>query len=97
IEQLAAQAGREKPFVPENRPPYVYQVPLEFIPGVGKRAMDKLLARFGTEMQILHDAPITDIAETAGEAAAEVIAASRTGKLVLQAGGGGRYGRVAKP
>ena len=37
IEQLAIQAGREYPYVPDNRPQYIYQVPLEFVPGIGKR------------------------------------------------------------
>ncbi|GGD69882.1 hypothetical protein GCM10010911_29670 [Paenibacillus nasutitermitis] len=94
IEELAFQAGRNKPVVPDDRPPYVYQVPLEFIPGVGKRTMDKLLDRFGTEMNILHDAKVSEIAQTAGEATASVIARSRSGTLNLLSGGGGRYGKV---
>ena len=28
---------------PENRPPYIYQIPLGFIPGVGGKTIDKLL------------------------------------------------------
>lgn len=38
----------------ENRPPYVHQVPLEFIPGLGPKLLDKLLQHFGTEMAVLH-------------------------------------------
>ena len=39
---------------PANRPPYIYQVPLTFIPGLGAKTIDKLLDKFGTEMTILH-------------------------------------------
>ncbi|MBB3069574.1 uncharacterized protein (TIGR00375 family) [Paenibacillus baekrokdamisoli] len=94
IEQLANRAGRELPFLPNNRPRYVYQVPLEFIPGIGKRTMDKLLARFDTEMNVLHDAKQEDIASIVGESAAAVITDAREGILQLQAGGGGKYGKI---
>ena len=30
---------------PKTRPPYIYQVPLTFIPGVGGKTIDKLLER----------------------------------------------------
>ena len=33
---------------PENRPPYIYQVPLSFIPGVGGKTVEKLLNHFET-------------------------------------------------
>ena len=46
---------------PDNRPPYVYQVPLNFIPGVGGKTIDKLLDNFGTEMTILHKLSNDDI------------------------------------
>ena len=39
---------------PENRPPYIYQIPLGFIPGVGGKTIQKLLDTFETEMNILH-------------------------------------------
>ena len=28
---------------PKNRPPYIYQVPLTFIPGLGAKTIEKLL------------------------------------------------------
>ncbi|MFC4103802.1 endonuclease Q family protein [Paenibacillus xanthanilyticus] len=96
IEELGAHQGRTEAYMPEDRPPYVYQVPLEFVPGIGKAAMAKLLDRFGTEMNILHDAPEEEIAKTVPAKTAEMIARARAGKLALDAGGGGRYGRVAK-
>ena len=42
---------------PEERPPYVHQVPLEFIPGLGPKVLDKLVNHFGSEMAILHEVP----------------------------------------
>ncbi|WP_338044878.1 endonuclease Q family protein [Paenibacillus lignilyticus] len=95
IMELGAKAGRSEPVVPRDRPRYIYQVPLEFIPGIGPKTLTKLLDQFGTEMNILHDAPTEAIAEIAGESAAAVIADARTGSLKLQAGGGGNYGKVA--
>ncbi|WP_308639069.1 endonuclease Q family protein [Paenibacillus silvisoli] len=96
ITELGALAGRTGPCVPEDRPRYVYQVPLEFIPGIGKVTLRKLLDRFGSEMNILHDASVEAIAEIAGEAPAAAIAAARGGDLELQAGGGGKYGKVVQ-
>ncbi len=46
---------------PKNRPAYVYQVPLTFIPGVGTKVMNKLLDNFETEMNILHKLSFDDI------------------------------------
>ena len=79
---------------PENRPPYVYQVPLTFIPGLGRKTIDKLLNRFETEMNILHKLSKDDIEQVVGEKIANSIIAAREGKLGIQAGGGGVYGKV---
>ncbi len=94
IAQLGLAAGRTEPRIAPERPPYVYQVPLEFIPGIGPKLLNKLLDRFGTEMAVLHDAPADALAETVGAPAAEKIVRARTGELALDAGGGGRYGKV---
>lgn len=77
-----------------HRPPYIYQVPLEFIPKLGKKTLEKLLNRFGTEMNILHKAPLQEIADTVGERIAEYIGLARERRLVFEEGGGGTYGRV---
>ena len=79
---------------PKNRPPYVYQVPLTFIPGLGGKTIDKLLNRFETEMNILHKLSKDDIEQVVGEKIACNIIAAREGKLGIQAGGGGVYGKV---
>jgi len=85
---------KEKSKSPANRPPYVYQVPLTFIPGVGNKTIDRLLYSFGTEMTILHKLSKDDIEAVVGEKVANEIIASREGKMKIHAGGGGVYGKV---
>lgn len=81
---------------PSNRPPYFYQVPLEFMPGIGKKTLRKLLNSFQTEMNILHNVPGEAIAAIAGETIADQILAARRGEIRLTAGGGGVYGKILK-
>ena len=85
---------KEKSKSPANRPPYVYQVPLTFIPGVGNKTIDRLLDSFGTEMTVLHKLSKDDIEAVVGEKVANEIIASREGKMKIHAGGGGVYGKV---
>lgn len=79
---------------PKNRPPYVYQIPLSFIPGLGGKTIDKLLNKFETEMNILHKLSKDDIEQVVGEKIATNIVMGREGKLSIEAGGGGVYGHV---
>jgi uncharacterized protein (TIGR00375 family) len=79
---------------PTHRPPYVYQIPLEFIPKLGKKTLQKLLNAFGTEMNILHRVPWKEIVNIAGEEIANLIQLARKQRIQLQEGGGGRYGKV---
>lgn len=79
---------------PENRPDYIYQVPLQFIPGMGEKSIDKLLTNFGTEMTILHKLSKDDIEAVVGEKLADSIVKAREGKMHIQSGGGGVYGKV---
>ena len=79
---------------PENRPPYVYQVPLNFIPGVGGKTIEKLLNTFETEMNILHKLSKDDIEAVVGSKLADTIIMARGGNLKVHAGGGGVYGKI---
>ncbi|GGA39304.1 hypothetical protein GCM10007416_10360 [Kroppenstedtia guangzhouensis] len=79
---------------PDHRAPYIYQVPLEFIPKLGPKTLQKLLNRFGTEMEILHRAPLGEIAELAGASVANYIRLARERRLEFEEGGGGTYGRI---
>ncbi|MCA1321691.1 endonuclease Q family protein [Bacillus tianshenii] len=76
------------------RPPYIHQVPLDFIPGLGPKTMLKLRAVFGTEMKILHEATFEALSEVVGEKVAHLIVRARNGELNFHSGGGGRFGRV---
>ncbi len=79
---------------PKHRPPYIYQVPLTFIPGVGGKTIDKLLDNFETEMNILHKASQDDIEAVVGEKIAKNIINATTGNAKVHSGGGGVYGKV---
>ncbi|MNI51613.1 hypothetical protein D3C73_1063470 [compost metagenome] len=94
LDRILHIADREQPSVPSYRPPYHYQVPLEFIPGLGKAKMNALLGAFGTEMNILHQAGEAELARVAGADLAKQIVLARTGELALSSGGGGTYGKV---
>ncbi len=79
---------------PANRPEYIYQVPLTFVPGLGAKTIDKLLSKFETEMTILHKLSEDDIEAVVGEKVAKTIVAARTGNVSIIAGGGGIYGKL---
>lgn len=96
LDRILYIADRETPRVPAHRPPYRYQVPLDFIPGLGKSKLNALLARFGTEMNILHRAERSEISGIVGEQIAEHIIQARNGTLGISSGGGGSYGKVLR-
>ncbi|MBO8141004.1 MAG: TIGR00375 family protein [Firmicutes bacterium] len=97
LDRLEEIADRSNPESPPGRPPYVHQVPLAFVPGVGPRTMARLLDAFGTEMSVLHRIPAEELAAVAGSDVAGRILLAREGRLPLRAGGGGVYGRVSGP
>ena len=82
---------------PANRPPYIYQIPLTFMPGVGGKTIEKLLSNFETEGNILHKLSKDDIEAVVGSKMADVIVNARSGNMNIQAGGGGVYGKVTAP
>jgi len=89
LEELADSTGPRP-----GRPPYVHQVPLEFIPKVGKKTLEKLIQAFRTEMNILHRASVEALTEVVGAETASLIALAREGKLAVETGGAGQYGKV---
>lgn len=78
----------------QGRPPYHYQIPLDFIPQVGPKTIDKLIDRFGSEMKILHSASFEELVEVVKEDIAMRIVRAREGKIGIEAGGGGVYGKI---
>jgi len=94
LDRIVAIADHDDPQPPAWRPPYRYQVPLQFVPGVGAVALNRLINAFGSEMAVLHQATEQEIAAVVPARIARRIVLAREGKLPLVAGGGGRYGRA---
>ena len=94
LDRIVTIHDKETSKSPEKRPPYVYQIPLTFVPGLGGKTIDKLLDHFDTEMTILHKVSQDDIEAVVGEKIAKTIIAAREGKVNIQAGGGGVYGKL---
>jgi len=93
-DRLAEIGDFAEPRPPAHRPPYHYQVPLQFLPGIGAVKLNRLLNRFGTEMSVLHAVAFEELCTAVGTGLAEKIMLARSGELPLQAGGGGKYGRA---
>ncbi|MEW5937320.1 MAG: TIGR00375 family protein [Candidatus Thermoplasmatota archaeon] len=99
VEELATlPPGRH----PAHRPRYVHLIPLGEIISMAlgtsspnakqvSEIWGSLVARFGSEIIVLLDAPVDDIAP---REIAEAIAAFRAGRVKVLAGGGGRYGKI---
>ena len=79
---------------PKDRPKYIYQIPLSFIPGLGNKNMEKLLEVFKTEMNILHKASFDDLEGVIGSKVAKNIIDVRSGNIRITEGGGGIYGKI---
>jgi uncharacterized protein (TIGR00375 family) len=93
LDRIELIKDRNKPAA-SMRAAYHYQIPLEFIPGVGPKTIDRLLQCFGTEMNILHEVSVEELKQVVREDIAENIILAREGKILIEAGGGGIYGRV---
>ncbi len=76
------------------RPRYINQIPLEFIPGLGNKTLEKLYNYFGSEMNILHRVSEEELKSVIPLNLAQKIIKAREGKLQFNAGGGGKYGTV---
>ncbi|WP_078576943.1 endonuclease Q family protein [Salipaludibacillus agaradhaerens] len=77
-----------------QRPPYRPHVPLEFIPGIGPKTIDKLITRFQSEMVIIHEAPLEDLAHYLNEKQLENLTSIRQQTVKITSGGGGIYGKI---
>jgi len=94
FERLQEVQDRSTSLHPSHRPPYVHQVPLEFIPGLGPKMRSRLISAFGTEMTVLHRTSVPELAHVVGESLALRIEEARSGKIRVSSGGGGIYGKV---
>ncbi|MBN3555996.1 TIGR00375 family protein [Fictibacillus nanhaiensis] len=77
-----------------NRPPYIHQIPLEFIPGLGPKSLSKLREAIGTDMDIIHSSTEEQLKEIVKPTIAKQVLSARNGELSVQIGGGGSYGKV---
>ncbi|UOQ93654.1 endonuclease Q family protein [Halobacillus shinanisalinarum] len=77
-----------------QRPDYIYQVPLDYLPGVGHKTYEKILEAFGTEMAIIHEINYQDMIEVVPKNVAAAIVSMREGELEIIEGGGGVYGKI---
>lgn len=77
-----------------NRAPYIYQIPLSDIPGIGRKTLEKLLHVFATEMNIIHRTRREELENVVNSRIVDNIIKARTGELSIQSGGGGLYGKV---
>lgn len=90
IQSLADYTKESSP----ERPAYIYQVPLEYLPGLGPKTFEKLLAHFKTEMHVIHHSSKQELEAVVSSPLAEMIINMREGKQEVDAGGGGKYGKV---
>ncbi|OCT12459.1 hypothetical protein A8709_32040 [Paenibacillus pectinilyticus] len=94
MDRIMAIADREQSYQPAHRPPYHFQIPLEYIPGLGPKKLELLLSHFGTEMNVLHRATPEALTAVIGEEITSYLVKAREGALTLEVGGGGKYGKV---
>ncbi len=97
-------ADRPEGYQPKDRPPFFSLIPLpEVISEVvkvgpnSKRVQgeyEKLLSKLGSELFILQDAPLEDIAKAGGARLAEGIANMRRGDVHIAAGYDGEFGTI---
>ena len=95
FDRIEVIKDKESTKSPDFRPPYIYQIPLQFIPGVGPKVIDKLLDNFETEMNVLHKLSKDDIEGVVGSKIANNIYNACNGNVSIQAGGGGVYGKIS--
>src|SRR5690625_4373607 len=89
ILELAEPGNTQK-----ERPPYINQVPLEYLPKLGPKTYEKLLNHFDTEMNIIHHVQLEDLQAVVSDQLAQLIIQMREGNMQISAGGGGKYGRI---
>ena len=94
LDRIVTISDKKESKSPKNRPPYIYQVPLTFVPGLGNKTIEKLLSNFGNEMNILHKLSEDDLEAVVGEKIANTIISAREGKVSIHSGGGGVYGKI---
>lgn len=94
FDRIESIKDRSESTSPWHRPPYIHQIPLEYIPGLGAKTIQKLIDLFGSEMNILHYVSQNELEKATNKSISENIIKAREGNLDIEAGGGGIYGKV---
>jgi uncharacterized protein (TIGR00375 family) len=107
-DRIGEIATFKEPQHPAHRPPYVYLIPLSeiiakalgqhtpFTQSVTKR-WDELITAFGSEINVLLDADLDQVARVTVPAITSAIQAFRDHKVIIIPGGGGKYGTIELP
>lgn len=86
----------DAPRQPVGRARYYYRVPLKDLPGMGPKILRRLQYAFPSEIYVAEQAPIDSLTSVVGPRLALMIEQMRKGRLHIQPGGGGYYGKVQK-
>lgn len=107
-DRISEMADFSEPIHPSHRPPYIHLIPMTEIitKAVGQqnpftqtvnRRWSELVSDFNSEINVLLDCDIEDIAKKTAPAIAEAIQAFRENKVIIHPGGGGQYGKIELP
>ena len=107
-DRINEKADFGEPQHPNHRPPYIHLIPLSeiitkaiglrspFSQSVSKR-WNELISAFDSEIKVLLDVKIDDIARVTAPAISEAVQMFREKKVVIKPGGGGQYGSIELP
>ncbi len=107
-DRINEKADFGEPQHPYHRPPYIHLIPLSeiitkaiglrspFSQSVSKR-WNELISAFNSEIKVLLDVKIDDIARVTAPAISEAVQMFREKKVVIKPGGGGQYGSIELP
>ena len=107
-DRINERADFKEPQHPDHRPPYMHLIPMTEIitKAVGQknpftqtvnRRWSELVSNFKSEINVLIDSNIEDIAKSTAPAITEAIQAFRENKIIIHPGGGGQYGIIELP
>lgn len=107
-DRINERATFKEPQHPDHRPPYIHLIPMAEIitKAVGQRnpftqtvtrRWNELVTAFDSEVNVLLNVDIDDIARVTAPAITEAIQAFREHKVIITPGGGGQYGSIELP
>jgi uncharacterized protein (TIGR00375 family) len=106
FDRVRELADLETPRHPSHRPPYLHLIPLSEIISLAlergvntktvKEVWENLILQFGSEIAVLLDSKPEDI-EGLNERVVYAISSFKKGRIILEPGGGGKYGTIKLP